>query len=314
MVMTLRAIETPAQVDAHFLAHHVLGRRNLQVGQIVPRRGAVTLGGDAFPRDLVIRAIPLDSVTNPLPVPLSPLRIDADGEDRDPVEIGEPERPVVDVLGRVKQNADQFLALVRILVLQKLPDTIRRRQTSGQVQTDTPQEFLIARQPRRNNVELPQLRENLFIDEVVGRNVGVVRQRFRHDTDADAGIVSGGLDEHRRLARLPGLDHTIARDIGNRRLVHCIEHQVGEVFLATVREMGRHEDALSLAWFQNDVTWVGLELHDLGRTRIAFRAIRHTGSDPIQNRCVIVRSFIKTGAAAVRDLHDRFLEQQARFR
>src|ERR1700730_9650137 len=53
MIVALRAIQAASHENADLLAHGVLRRREDQVWQVMPRRSAIALSGDALYRHLV---------------------------------------------------------------------------------------------------------------------------------------------------------------------------------------------------------------------------------------------------------------------
>ena len=121
----------------------------------------VALRGDALARDLVVRPVALDVGANPLPVLLPPLGRQAVAKDGDAEEVGEAEGPVVDELGRGDQRVDHLLPLSRIGAGQELADALRRRKRAGEIETDAAQKFGIARQIRRNDLELRSFVKNV---------------------------------------------------------------------------------------------------------------------------------------------------------
>ncbi len=164
VVVTLGAVQPPAQEHPGLLGHDVLGEANF-VGSPEMAGGAVIpLAGHALPGHLVEGLVAGNGVPDPLPVELdlipAPLLMG------DPEQIGQAEGPVVDVLRRVEEGGDQAVPLARIRTFQKFPDPPGRGQGSRQIQADPPQELLVAGEFRGQDAEAAQLSPDLLVDEV----------------------------------------------------------------------------------------------------------------------------------------------------
>ena len=169
MVVALRAIEAASHEDADLFGHGVVRRSDLVVRQEMARRRLVALRGDPLARDLVVGAVRLDIGANPLPVFRHPLGRQAVAENGDAEEVGEAECPVVDELGRADQRVDHLLPLLRIVAGQEFAHALRRRKRAGEIETDAAQEFGVARQIGRDDLEFAQLVEDVVVDEVRSR-------------------------------------------------------------------------------------------------------------------------------------------------
>ena len=74
MVMTLGAIEAPAQKDPRLLGHNVLRRAELIHRLVMHDRAVVALHRNPLPRQLIVGFVPRNAVADPLPVRLAGLR------------------------------------------------------------------------------------------------------------------------------------------------------------------------------------------------------------------------------------------------
>src|SRR5438309_1806703 len=143
MVMALCAIQAASEEDADLLRHSVGGRADPVIGNEVTRSGIVTVRGDPFAGDLVVRHVLFYEVTDPFPILLAPLRRQSIREDRYAEYVGKTESPIIYKFGRRNECVHHFLPLFRIIVEQEFAHPLRRRENTGQIQADATEEFAI---------------------------------------------------------------------------------------------------------------------------------------------------------------------------
>ena len=151
----------------------------------------------------------------------------------DTEDVGKTERPIVNVLWRIEQGLDEIFPLVRVMAGEKLSDSLGRRQRAGQVQADTPQEFLIVRELGGNDVEPSELRENMLVNKVGLFDLGVAVQGLRDYSEPGADREAGGTDHNGCLAGVHGADNTVGGDINHFAIVRYVEHLRRDVFPAS---------------------------------------------------------------------------------
>ena len=235
VVVALGAVQAPPHEDPNLLAHHVFGRRQDQVGEIVPGSGTVALSGDPLLGHPVVGAVAGHGVPYPLPVGLAPLGIDPHRKDGHPEQIGQAEGPVVHELGRVEQHLDQLLPLLGIGIGQKLPHSTGGRDASGEVEADPAEELGIAGARGGKDVELSELGEDLVVDEVGAGQLRIVGNPLGHHADPGLHFVTGAANQDVGLAGIESPHQALPVQFGHLLLLGFEAHPVGIVFPSAVR-------------------------------------------------------------------------------
>ena len=115
---------------------------------------------------------------------------------------------------------------------------LRRRQRAGEVETDAAQEFGVAGEIGRHDLELAQLGEDKIVDEVVARNCGIVRQPAGPMTPTPA--LATWPAARTRMEVSPSrlaLTTPLAADRGHFAVIDGVERLVREVFGVAVAEV-----------------------------------------------------------------------------
>src|SRR5690348_5353252 len=118
----------------------------------MPRGSVVALGSHPLARDLVVRLVGNHALPDPIPVHRA-----VHWAASNPKQLGKPEGPEVVVLWRVQQQIDKLVPLAKVFAGYKLLHSFGRGQGAGEIETDASQKLRIARQLRRQNIELVQL-------------------------------------------------------------------------------------------------------------------------------------------------------------
>src|ERR1041384_3415811 len=141
----------------------------------MPRWRLVAFDSDTLARHFIVRTVAFDVIANPLPVFLHPLGREAIAEDRNAEQVGEAEGPVVHELRRGDQRVNRFFAFARIVAGDEIADAFGRRERASKIETYPSEELGIARAFGGDNLEFTQLFKNEGVDEVVTRNLRVIR-------------------------------------------------------------------------------------------------------------------------------------------
>ena len=279
----------------------------------MPGGGAVSLSGDPLLGHPVVGTVAGHRVPNPLPVGLAPLGIDPHRKYGHPEQIRQPEGPVVHELGGVEQHLDQLLSLPGIGVVQKLPHAAGRRNASGEIQADPAEELGVAGTLGGKDVELSELGEDFIVDEVGAGQLRIVRNPLGHNADPGLHFVAGAADQDVGLTGIESPHQALSVQIGHFLLLGFEAHPVGKVLPRAVRQKRRHDQLPAPSLLQQPFPGKYLQSFHLGQVPPVFLTVRHSPTDPVQDRLVVLRPLLQPQSAPVGNLQGRLPQKQAAF-
>ena len=313
MVVTLGAPQPPSQEDPDLLGGDFGNRGQVPKGPIRPGRTAEALGGQPLSRHPVVGNVGGNVLPNPILIDERMLRI----EGRPGIHsehLTEKIGPVIDILGRVQESFDQRIPLAGIPTRQEFTNPVGRRQGSGQVQADAPQELAVGGGFGGNDVEALQLSKDVPVDVVPLRHLGIPGQGPGNHPEPGAGGLPGRADHHRAFSDPLGRHHSRLVHLHDLMVIGLVEHLLGDVFAAPVGHMGGDQQTVPSLAVQDHLSRQDLQPLDAGALFAALLAVGRPVPDPTQQDAITGGLRVEPLASSVGHRKRGLQQQQRLFR
>ena len=220
---------------------------------------------------------------------------------------------MVDVRFRGEQLVDlRFPLGFRIAgIVQERAGLVGRGRHAGQIERDPTQKLGISTEARRLNLQLPQLRVDVRIDEVELRAVfpGEARTVAQNGDRVDS-VGAFVADEDRRFSAADRLDRSrqLARvlDRGDVEIAAAVDRFAGHIARRAIIEMSDHHLGQFAAFAVEH--WIDGEHFDPGDA--GHRIERRPFGDPLVQQLVVPRVFVEEEPAHVRHTLGRLQQHQ----
>ena len=262
---------------------------------------------------MVVGLVDGDALPQPLPVELGVLA-QLGGAAVPAEDLPVPEEEKLLELGRIQKDLDDPVALVGVGGSQELADPVGRRQGPGQVQADPPQKLGIAGELRGNDVEFLQLGEDVPVDEVVFRRLGIAGNRIGDHAETDGGSPPRRSNQNAGLAGLVGLDQAPFVDVHHRPVDGLVDDLPGDILPPAVAEVGRDQNLLLALQVHHAFPGIDLQALDLDVLRLTFLSVRSAQLNPLEDPGVLGGVGAESEPAPVGYLESGLLQNQALLR
>ena len=194
---------------------------------------------------------------------------------------------------------------------QELAHALQRRQCSGEIEADAAEKLGVAGEVGRHDLKFPQLGEDMIVNEIVSRDIGVAGEARSDNADAGACHLSARAYEDCRLAQPLRGDQAAPVDRGHFAVIHGVQCLMRVVFGVAVSEVRSDEKPVVPRQCQNRRRRKQLQARQSTFRRRASGSVGRAVTYPFQDRPIILGIDIESFPAAVSDRGGRFQKQQA---